>query len=149
MYKIPVYRIQLVRDSDHAVPEKAKAISSPKTAAEIATSYLRGVDREHFIVLLLDTKHNVIGINTVSIGCLNASIVHPREVFKPAIAANAAAIIVAHNHPSGDPEPSPEDGQVSRRLRDAGEMLGIPVLDSLIVTGDSARYVSLKERGLV
>jgi DNA repair protein RadC len=147
MYKIPVYRIQLVRESDHTAPEKA--ISSPKTAAEIATSYLQGADREHFIVLLLSTKNHVIGINTVSIGSLNASIVHPREVFKPAVVANAAAIIVAHNHPSGNPEPSPEDGQVSRRLRDAGEMLGIPVLDSLVVTEDPNKYVSLKERGII
>jgi DNA repair protein RadC len=95
--------------------------------------------------LLLDIKNKVIGINTVSIGNLNSSIVHPREVFKPAILSNAASILLAHNHPSGDPEPSREDVAITTRLVEAGKILGIDVIDHLIL-GDGC-YHSLKEAG--
>lgn len=107
---------------------------------------MQGLDRENFVVLLLDTKNKVIGINTVSIGTLNSSLVHPREVFKPAILASAAALILAHNHPSGDPKPSREDIEVTKRLIEAGGLLGIQVLDHIIV-GDYC--VSLKEQGYI
>jgi DNA repair protein RadC len=83
----------------------------------------------------------------VSVGSLSASIVHPREVFQPAVAASAAGLIVAHNHPSGDPEPSPEDVAVTRRLREAGELLGIELVDHVVVAGRG--YVSLKARGCI
>ena len=133
MYRIPVYRVSLVRDS--SVPAAARqVISSPDAARDVLRSYLAGVDREHFVVLLVDTKNRIIGINTVSVGSLNACITHPREVFKPAIVANAAAIIVGHNHPSGDPTPSREDLAVTTQLVQAGRLLGIEVLDSLIIT---------------
>lgn len=100
-------------------------------------------DREHFIVLLLNTKHRMIASETVSVGILNGSLIHPREVFKAAIAASAAAIIICHNHPSGDPTPSLEDWTVTKRLREAGDLLGIPLLDHVIVTPVSFR--SLRE----
>ncbi len=96
--------------------------------------------------MTLNTKNNITGINVVSIGSLNSSLVHPREVFKAAILGNAAAIILAHNHPSGDPSPSPEDLEITRRLVEAGKILGIEVLDHVII-GD--RWESLKERGSV
>jgi DNA repair protein RadC len=96
-------------------------------------------DREMFVVVLVNAKHRPIGINTVSIGSLTASIVSPREVFKPAIAGNAAAVIVTHNHPSGDPAPSAEDAELTKRLRDAGELLGIRVLGHVIL-GDGTHY---------
>ena len=101
-------------------------------------------DREHFIVLCLDTKHNITAVHTASIGSLNAAIVHPREVVKVAILATAAAVIVAHNHPSGDPTPSEEDIALTERLVSAGRILGIEVLDHLVL-GDQ-RFVSLRER---
>jgi len=101
-----------------------------------------------FVVMVLSAKHIVNAINTVSLGILDASIVHPREVFKPAILSNASSVIVGHNHPSGDPEPSPEDVAVTRRLVDAGKILGIDVLDHIVI-GDEGRFVSLKARELL
>ena len=106
---------------------------------------------EEFWLLLLDGKHRVTGASMVSRGTLTTSLVHPREVFGPAVRMGAAAVIVCHNHPSGDPEPSPEDLQVTRRLVQGGRLLGIPVLDHLIL-GDpenftpKRRYISLRER---
>jgi DNA repair protein RadC len=99
-------------------------------------------------VLLLSTRHDVLRRVTVSRGGLSSAHVHPREVFRPAILASAAAIIVVHNHPSGDPEPSAEDVEVTRRLARAGELLGIPLLDHVIVARN-VRYVSMRERGVM
>lgn len=104
---------------------------------------MRHLKQEHFVVLLLDTKKQVIAHETIFVGSLNASIVHPREVFRAAIKRNCASIICAHNHPSGDPTPSPEDLDVTRRLVEVGKTVGIEVLDR-----DSA-YSSLKERGMI
>jgi len=95
------------------------------------------LDREMFVALLLDGKNGVIGFNVVSVGSLTAALVHPREVFKPVILGNAAAVILLHNHPSGSPEPSAEDRALTERLEQAGELLGIRVLDHIIV-GDGA-----------
>ena len=106
----------------------------------------RDARREHFVAFDLNARHQLLARRIVSVGSLSASIVHPREVFQPAVAASAAGLIVAHNHPSGDPEPSPEDVAVTRRLREAGEILGIELLDHLVVAGRG--YVSLKARGL-
>ena len=99
------------------------------------------VDREEFLVLVLDAKNAVLGFNLVSVGTLTSSLVHPREVFKPAILGNAAALILLHNHPSGDPAPSAEDLHITKRLREVGEVFDLKVLDHIIV-GDR-RYVSL------
>lgn len=122
-------------------------ISSPLDAANLVMEEMRYFPQEHYRVLLLDTRHQVISGRDVSVGSLNASIVHPRETFKPAIAASAAAVILAHNHPSGDPTPSKEDLALTARMVQVGELMGIPVLDHLVI-GDG-RYVSLKERGLM
>ena len=103
-------------------------------------------DRERFLAVLLDGKNRVLGLNEVSVGTLTASLVHPREVFKAALIGNAAAIIVVHNHPSGDPTPSVEDIAITHRLREAGELLGIRILDHVIL-GDG-RYVSFSDEGL-
>jgi DNA repair protein RadC len=108
---------------------------------------LRDEKREHFLALLMDTKGGVLREHTVSVGDLSSSLVHPREVFVEAIRRSAASLLVAHNHPSGDPTPSPEDVQVTRRLVEAGELLGIEVLDHVII-GDN-RWVSLREKGLM
>ena len=98
-----------------------------------------------FVVLLLDHKNRVTGIDVVSIGSLSASLVHPREVFKAAVLANAAAILVLHNHPSGDPKPSEEDVKITARLAEAGGILGIPLLDHVVVAADG--YTSFAEMG--
>lgn len=143
MYRIPVYKVMLVKDSNHK--SDTKTVKQPADAYQILSSYLQGQDCENFVVMMLDTKHKVVGLNTVSVGTLNSSLVHPREVFKPAILANAAAIILGHNHPSGDTTPSPEDLQVTSQLVDAGKLLNIAVLDHVIV-GDGS-FVSLRERG--
>jgi DNA repair protein RadC len=108
---------------------------------------LRKQAREHFLVLLLNARHEVMGQETVSVGSLNASIVHPREVFRPAVLASAAAVVLVHNHPSGDPEPSEEDLSITKRLVEAGELLGISVLDHVIVA--SRGVVSLRSRQLL
>jgi len=104
------------------------------------------LEQEHLRVLLLDTKHFVIGSPTIYKGNVNASIIRVAEIFKPAVREHAAAMIVVHNHPSGDPTPSPEDVQVTQRLVEAGNLLDIAVLDHLII--GRQRYISLKERGI-
>jgi DNA repair protein RadC len=141
---VPVYRIALVRERNHEVA--SKRISQPEEAADLFRSYMADPDRELFAVMVLSAKNEVIGIHTVSIGTLDSTIVHPRETFKPAVLLNASSIIVAHNHPSGDPTPSFEDREMTKRLVDAGEILGIPLLDHLVVTHDS--FSSMKKLGV-
>lgn len=123
------------------------SIASPKDIADYVMPRLRYENKEHFMVMLLDTKNHVIAVPTISIGSLNASIVHPREVFREAIAYAAASIALIHNHPSGDPSPSKEDLHVTETLVDVGILMGIRVLDHVII-GDN-RYVSLKEKGII
>ena len=118
------------------------AVTSPEDVVKAVAGDLKGKKKEHFLALLLDTRNRLIRTATVSMGSLDSSIVHPREVFKEAIKASAASVIFVHNHPSGDPEPSPDDIELTRRLVEAGKLLGIVVLDHVIV-GDGA-YLSLK-----
>lgn len=122
-------------------------IRQPNDLAILLMPYFRQLAHEEFVVVLVDTKNNVLSKRTVFRGSLNASIVHPREVFKYAIRHSAAAVLVAHNHPSGDPTPSREDIDVTRRLVEAGKIIGIEVLDH-VVFGDG-RTISMKEKGLV
>lgn len=124
----------------------------PLKAAEGAARYLREAghserDREAFVVLLLDVKHRIIAEEVVSVGILDGSLIHPREVFKAAIVAGAAGILIAHNHPSGDVQPSGQDHEVTRRLRDAGKLLGIPVVDHVIVGAGTSDLYSFREGG--
>lgn len=137
-----IYRVQLVRETEAKRPN----LDGPNDAAKILRRYLEHEDREHFVTLMLDVKNRVIGIHTVSIGTLNASLVSPREVFKAAILCNAASVILAHNHPSGDLAPSPEDLHVTELLKSAGTLLDIEVLDHVII-GESGAFVSLKQMG--
>ena len=143
MQRINVVSIQLIKEK--SLSYETKRINCPQDAYNIAEGFLSGVDREHFIVMCLDTKNNVTALNTVSIGTLNSSLVHPREVFKAAILANSASVILVHNHPTGDPTPSREDREVTKRLCEAGKIMGIEVLDHIII-GDN-RHISLKEQG--
>jgi DNA repair protein RadC len=124
-----------------------KPVRGPDDAVALVGKRLRAETREHFLALLLNARHECVAVETVSIGSLNASIVHPREVFRPAVLAASASIIVVHNHPSGDPEPSEEDIAITRRLVQVGELLGIGVLDHIIIAARGV--VSLRERGLL
>lgn len=134
---IPRYRVTLVAEGGHTAP--SGHLRDSAAAADAVRPYFAGLDREQFLICCLDAKNVSIGVNIVSIGSLTLSIVHVREVFKPAILLNSAAIIAVHNHPSGDPTPSPEDRALTTRLRDAGELLGIRLLDHLIL-GDDRLY---------
>lgn len=122
-------------------------IRSPHEVADLLMSRMRYETKEHFVVVLLSTKHHVIATPTVSVGILNASLVHPREIFREAISHSAASIILVHNHPSGDPTPSQEDVSLTQKMVEAGRLLDISVLDHVII-GDS-KYVSLKEKGII
>ena len=139
--------IELGRRLSRASLPDAPAVKSPRDAADLLFDELRYLQKEHFIVLFLNTKNRVIGRETLSVGSLNASIVHPREVFRSAIQRSSASIICAHNHPSGDPTPSPEDIEVTRRLSEAGKLVGIELLDHLIIADQT--FVSLKELGFM
>ncbi len=121
-------------------------ISSPADVDGLLRGRIANLDREHFVVVLLNTKNEVIEAPTVSVGTLSSSLVHPREVFKPAIRASAASVVLAHNHPSGRVEPSREDREVTGRMVEAGEVVGIEVLDHVIV-GEG--YFSMKEHGML
>lgn len=126
---------------------EAVTIRSPRDVEQLLMEELRYLRKEHFVCLFLNTKNHVVAKETLSIGSLNASIVHPREVFLAAIKRSSAAIICVHNHPSGDPTPSPEDIEITNRLVEAGQLIGIDVLDHIII-GDS-KIVSLKEQGFM
>ncbi|TYP73856.1 RadC family protein [Paenibacillus methanolicus] len=134
-------RLAKSRQSDMPV------IRKPQDAADLVMDEMRYLKKEHFVCLFLNTKNQVIVKETLSVGTLNASLVHPREVFRAAIKCSSASIVCVHNHPSGDPSPSPEDIVLTRRLKEAGELVGIDVLDHLVI-GDN-RFVSLKEQGLM
>ncbi|WP_308634765.1 RadC family protein [Paenibacillus silvisoli] len=120
-------------------------IRRPEDAANLVMEELRYLKQEHFVCLFLNTKNQVILKETLSIGTLNATLVHPREVFRAAIKCSSASLICVHNHPSGDPTPSAEDVALTHRLMEAGELVGIDVLDHLVI-GDN-RFISLKEQG--
>ncbi|PLV31812.1 hypothetical protein BSP4_43510 [Bacillus subtilis subsp. subtilis] len=143
--RVNIVSLKLVRES--SILYKERSVRSPEDGYELMKLFLENKDREHFIVASLDTKNQPVSINVCHIGSLNASIVHPREIMKSAILSNAASIIVGHNHPSGLPEPSKEDIEVTRRLAEAGKIIGIDVLDHIIVGDES--FISLKEKGYI
>lgn len=122
-------------------------IRGPRDVWELLVHDFRDEVREHFFALLLDSRNGVMRRHVVSVGDLNSAIVHPREVFSPAIRHGAAALVVAHNHPSGDPTPSPEDVHVTKRLIDAGRLIGIELLDHVVMS--ESGWVSLKEKGMI
>ena len=144
--RVNIVSIKMVKDGSILYEERK--VSSPTDAAKIARRFLMDSDREQLIVICLDTKNQPTAINTVSIGSLNSSLVHPREVFKPAILSNSASIIISHNHPSGETCPSSEDISITTRIKEAGKILGIELLDHIII-GSDERYVSIKERGII
>jgi DNA repair protein RadC len=121
-------------------------VKTPADVANLVRNRLKGKKKEYFLALSLDTRNQLIKVSEISVGSLDSSIVHPREVFKEAISASAASVIFVHNHPSGDPEASEDDINLTKRLAKAGEIVGIDVLDHIII-GDK-NYLSLKGRGL-
>lgn len=132
----------------HAAQKDASpAIKCPADVDRLLRGRIAHEEREHFVSILLDVKNRVLGSPTISVGTLTASLVHPREVFRPAIRAAANEIVLAHNHPSGHTEPSREDREVTKRLREAGESIGIEVIDHVII--GSSGYHSLKEHGQI
>ena len=147
MVRINFYTLKMVKED--SVLYEVPVIQSPAEVYQAAKQLLalHEEPEEHFCILCLNTKNKIVGVHTISIGSLNATIVHPREVFKAAMLNNASAIICLHNHPSGDPEPSREDIETTRRLVEAGKIMGIEVLDHVII--GEQRYFSMKERCLM
>ncbi len=124
------------------------SVSTAEDVVMLCAAQLRGLDREHFWALALNTKNQLVKMAEVSVGSLNASIVHPRELFRDAVRASAAALVVVHNHPSGDPTPSGADIQLTHRLVRAGDVLGIELLDHVII-GDGGEHSSMRDMGLM
>ncbi|MBP3907586.1 JAB domain-containing protein [Turicibacter sanguinis] len=141
--RINIVSIKMVKESSFLY--QTRTISSPNDAYEMIKERLEDSDREQFIIACLNTKNEPTNISVVSVGTLNKAIVHPREVFKTAILSNAASIMAFHNHPSGNAELSQQDIQLTHRLYEAGELLGIKLLDHLVI-GDGT-FTSLKEKG--
>lgn len=141
--RINIVSIKMVKESSFLY--QTRQILSPNDAYEMIKEQLEGLDREQFIIACLNTKNEPTNISVVSVGSLNKAIVHPREVFKTAILSNAASVMAFHNHPSGETTPSQQDIQLTNRLYEVGELLGIKLLDHLII-GDGT-FTSLKEKG--
>jgi len=139
--------LELARRLSHVTGSPRPVIKSPEDAARLVMEEMRHLDREHFRALLLNTRNQVIANDKVSVGTLNSSAVHPRELFRNAIKRSAASVILIHNHPSGDATPSKEDLDITGRLCEAGKIIGIEVLDHIII-GDN-KFTSFKAEGLI
>jgi DNA repair protein RadC len=135
---------RVFEESEAMKRRNSDTITSPDKLFEIIKSKITQFSKEHFFVISLDTRNNLIGVDEISVGTLTASLVHPRETFESAIRRHAAKIIISHNHPSGETDPSDDDMKITRRLVDAGKIMGIEVLDHIIVTKTS--YLSFKEQ---
>lgn len=146
MKYVQKYKLQLIKEKSVRYEDIDKVLNNPRDTAAIARPLLENEAEEVLIVIALDVKCKIIGVSEVSRGSLNAAIVHPREVYKRALMMNAAKIIIAHNHPSGDPKPSNDDVEITRTIRDAGEMLQMTLIDHIII-GDT-EFKSLKEMGI-
>ena len=144
--RIQILSLRLVREG--SILYQTRRISSPKDAVGIGQQFLEDADREQVIVCCLDTKNQPLSISVVSMGILNSSLIHPREIFKTAILTNAASLILYHNHPSGETEPSTEDINITKRIKEAGVLMGIELIDHIII-GSEGRFLSLKEEGLL
>ena len=138
------YHIKLIKEGR---PQYSATITSPIDAVSFIQKRIGASPQEHFVALFLNTRNSLLGWREISKGTLNANLVHPRETFLPAVQLMAAAIIVAHNHPSGVTDPSKEDIEMTKRLQEAGKLLGIELVDHLIVSEDN--FTSLKEQGML
>ena len=138
-----VAAVELGRRLSTKAAQKLEKIDGPEDVARYASPVLRFEQKEHFLVMLLDVRNHVLAMPTISVGSLTASVAHPREIFREAIRYSAANVILIHNHPSGDPTPSREDVCLTKQMMKAGEIMGIPVLDHIIIANDN--FLSLKE----
>lgn len=143
-YFAPLITTKIVAERDLLTLDQ---ITGPASVAKMLEPYFEGLDKEHMLVIALNTKNRVIGINVCFVGSVHTTVVRISEIVRPVILLNASAFIIAHNHPSGDPTPSPEDAAVTREIVKAGQLLDIDLLDHLVI-GANGRFVSLKERGL-
>lgn len=143
--RISIVSLKMVREG--SILYNVRKICSPSDAVNLGRTFLEDADREALLVCCLDTKNQPQSLSVVSVGSLNSSIVHPREVFKLAIISNSASIIMFHNHPSGHVEPSDEDITITKRLKECGKLMGIELLDHIIIGSD--QYCSLKEKGII
>lgn len=144
--EVPFVKVCVSRDPS-SVLRAAELIKDSASLHRLVSPFFEGADREHMLLLCLDAKYQPVAAHVVSTGSLTLCIVHPREVFKAAVLSNAAAIVLAHNHPSGDPTPSPEDRELTGRLQECGDLMGIRLLDHLVV-GDGT-YVSFADQGWI
>jgi DNA repair protein RadC len=142
--KLCVYKVSLVREK--TLDMFTMKLGSPQGAITATAKIFEALDRECMVLIFLDVKNMPLGVNIVSVGTLSSSLVHPREVFKAAIIASAHSIILLHNHPSGDPSPSEDDIITTKRIEDAGQLIGINLLDHIII-GEGDNYYSFKEKG--
>lgn len=147
-HRINRFRLLLVKDGPSITTTWDRQVREARDVAEFMAPLVAQLDREVFHVLFLNGRNTVVGLHVVSVGSLTAALVHPREVFKAAILANAAAVILVHNHPSGQAEPSAEDRALTRRLSEVGDLVGIRVLDHIVV-GDGGTFCSLADEGLL
>ena len=138
---------ELGKRQDLEPEQKDFDIKDPQSVVKAISASIKDKAKEHFKLILLNARNKILGISTISIGSLNASIVHPREVFKDAIMHNAYSVVLAHNHPSGDPEPSEDDLTITKRFIEAGKILGIEVIDHIIISKNG--FFSFKEKGLI
>jgi DNA repair protein RadC len=145
MHRVPIYRVQLIRDGSCKL--QGRNCNGPAEAVSLFRAVVGDADREHLVAMFLNTQNQFVGVHTISIGNLDSAITHPREVFKAAILANAASLVLAHNHPSGDCVPSQSDLRMTGQMVQVGNMLGIPIMDHVIVGHPD--YVSLLVLGLV
>lgn len=146
IFGLKLFQALSTRYAKEKLPKKI-ALDSSQAAIAFLKEKIGKEKKEHFYMLALDSRNNLLTMSNISVGTLDASLVHPREVFKGAIQATAAKVIIAHNHPSGDPEPSEGDLMITQKLVDAGKILEIEVADHIVVTGND--YVSFKERKLI
>lgn len=144
--RVDIVSVRLVKES--SLMYEPRYIRTPQDAAQLVQDFLAYSDREKVVAVCMDVKNQPTSITTISLGTLHSSLVHPREVFKTSILSNAAGFIIAHNHPSGDLTPSKDDLTMTKRLTEAGELMGIDLMDHIIV-GDNGRYVSFREQGLL
>jgi DNA repair protein RadC len=138
---------ELAKRENLETDEENFDIKNPEAVCKVISSSIKEKAKEHFKLILLNSRNKKIGISTISIGTLTTSLVHPREVFKEALAHSAASVILAHNHPSGDPEPSEDDLKITRKLVESGKILGVEVIDHIIVGKNS--FYSFREKGLI
>ncbi len=144
--RVDIVSIKLVKEK--SVLYGKRIINSPPDGAKLANEFLESLDREVFLVAYLNVKNEPVALHILSIGTVDSTLVHPREVMKPAILSNASKIILFHNHPTGSLKPSEADKKITKRLEDAGVIMGIDVVDHIII-GDSNEYFSFKEGGLM